>query len=122
MTLSISRSEETIESVGAVDRLYAILETGIFPDGKPEWRWMAEVLEGGWKERGACWATDDELYFPTRETSLSAVAGKEVCNGCPVRLSCFTYAIFTNQQLGTWGGESPEIRRKVRRELGLIGT
>lgn len=104
-----------------IAQVIQIAVTGNGPDGKTTHRWLAEVVEGEWKLAGACWGTDTEAFFPTRETTLNAKDGKLICDGCGVKVECLAYAVFTNQQVGTWGGESPEVRRSVRRRLGLVG-
>jgi len=33
-----------------------------------------------------------------------------MCSGCPVKITCFEYALETDQRHGIWGGTSPNER------------
>lgn len=66
-----------------------------------------------WMLQAACRNHDHHLWFPTRgETTRK---GKTICTQCPVRLQCLNYAITTHQEFGTWGGLSPDQRRRYRK-------
>ncbi|MDQ6783277.1 MAG: WhiB family transcriptional regulator [Actinomycetota bacterium] len=41
---------------------------------------------------------------------------KAVCDGCPVRSSCLTFALTSNQEFGVWGGCDEDERRILRRQ------
>lgn len=44
--------------------------------------------------------------------SQSAIAdAKKICNNCPIRIECATWAIRT-QEFGIWGSLTPEERKK----------
>jgi WhiB family redox-sensing transcriptional regulator len=71
-----------------------------------------------WAARGACRHSDPELFFPI--TSAGPAAGqlakaKEVCDRCPVRDECLTFALETGQDFGVWGGTTEIERRTMRR-------
>ena len=50
-----------------------------------------------------------DLYFPEEiedpeKRAVSIKLAKALCNACPIKDECFTYAIETNQRFGIWGG------------------
>lgn len=72
-----------------------------------------------WRDDALCRDTDPELFFPVGTTGKALVAidkAKQVCDECPVRVSCLDFALETNQDSGIWGGMSEEDRRAIRRE------
>ncbi len=75
----------------------------------------AERLTGsGWWQLAACRSADPDLFFPVSGAGpalAQAAAAKAVCAACPVRRECLTYAIFTRQQHGIWGGLTEDERR-----------
>lgn len=71
-------------------------------------------LEEGtlWRAEGACVGEDPELWF-SAPSSVGAIKAATICQGCPVKALCATYA--AEQKLeGIWGGKfypSPVGRR-----------
>lgn len=69
-----------------------------------------------WPERPACLDHDPELFFPhpgdVRRTELA----KEVCAGCPARLTCLVRAIENHEQHGVWGGVVLAGKRLTKKE------
>lgn len=70
-------------------------------------------------EDAACRHEDLEMFFAVgdgREENAKAV-----CQRCPVRWECLTYALETRQRHGVWGGLTAEERvlliRKIRSDL-----
>lgn len=56
-----------------------------------------------------------ELFFPEEfsdytKKRLATVLAKRLCDGCPVKRQCFTFAVETSQKYGIWGGTSPSER------------
>jgi hypothetical protein len=50
-----------------------------------------------------------ESFFPEdqddpEKRAASIKLAKALCNACPIKDECFTYAIETNQRFGIWGG------------------
>lgn len=50
-----------------------------------------------------------ELFFPEdqddpEKRAVGIKVAKALCNACPIKDECFTYAIETNQRFGIWGG------------------
>lgn len=66
-------------------------------------------------EEAACRNEDLELFFAVDGREEEA---KAVCQRCPVRWECLTYALETRQRHGVWGGLTAEERvlllRKIR--------
>jgi WhiB family redox-sensing transcriptional regulator len=49
--------------------------------------------------------------FPDPETrQVATKIAKELCNTCPIKTKCFTYAIKSNQRHGIWAGTLPSER------------
>lgn len=50
-----------------------------------------------------------DAFFPEdiedpEKRAVSIKLAKALCNACPIKDECFTYAIETNQRFGIWGG------------------
>ena len=61
----------------------------------------------GWRTRGSCTEHDPELWFsPLPAQRVEAVT---VCEGCPVRVQCLSWARETDQRFGIWGGIDFEV-------------
>jgi hypothetical protein len=50
-----------------------------------------------------------DAFFPEdiddpEKRAASVKLAKALCNACPIKDECFTYAIETNQRYGVWGG------------------
>ena len=56
-----------------------------------------------------------ELFFPEdipepEVRHQATVIAKAMCSSCPVKITCFEYALETDQRHGIWGGTSPDER------------
>lgn len=72
-----------------------------------------------WQARAACHPQADtaihpELFFPVHKGDKHAHRAKLVCQGCPVRNECLSFA-FTNRLVGVWGGATERERADMRR-------
>jgi WhiB family transcriptional regulator, redox-sensing transcriptional regulator len=88
--------------------------TGLMP--RPNWAWQDEAACRG-KEVVLFFGPDGERQ-PERD--IRERKAKAVCNSCPVRSECLTYAVSRPEKYGTWGGlnedeRSSERRRRMRR-------
>ncbi|MDQ6927100.1 MAG: WhiB family transcriptional regulator [Actinomycetota bacterium] len=82
--------------------------------GHPTFDWD----EDNWRQQASCQTTDADLFFPIGNGGPAIdqiAAAKEVCNACPVRVECLSFALRTNQEAGIWGGTSEDERRKLRK-------
>jgi len=66
-----------------------------------------------WQVDARCVEVDPEIFFPER--GGSSRAARAVCNGCPVKMDCLSYALNNREQFGIWGGTSERERRKLRK-------
>lgn len=65
-----------------------------------------------WREHALCAQTDPEAFFP--EKGGSTREAKKVCQSCPVRTECLSYALDHDERFGIWGGLSERERRRLR--------
>ncbi|MEV8633356.1 WhiB family transcriptional regulator [Streptosporangium sp. NPDC051023] len=72
------------------------------------------VREIGWVVRGACRASDPELFFPLAQSAEQEARAKAVCSGCPVLAECRAYALRVAEPEGIWGGLTVQERRSLR--------
>lgn len=80
--------------------------------------------EGWWRDNAACVVVTSDFpedfdpmdWFPDDDETVPAHV-KWVCEECPVRIECLTYAIMTRQNEGIWAGRSVKELRTVRRRL-----
>ncbi len=70
--------------------------------------------EFDWRSLGECRNHDPELFFSGSHPHGDAAA-KLVCQSCPVRTECLTYAVVTAQRYGVWGGVGADERALLRR-------
>ncbi|MDQ2813901.1 MAG: WhiB family transcriptional regulator [Actinomycetota bacterium] len=59
------------------------------------------------------------MFFPISKTGLALAEirdAKAVCESCPVREPCLTFALDTHQGYGIWGGYDEDERRLLIRQ------
>jgi WhiB family transcriptional regulator, redox-sensing transcriptional regulator len=61
-----------------------------------------------------CKGQDPAPWFP--EARESSEAGKALCRTCPARARCLEWALDKGEQLGTWGGTTPDERAEILRQ------
>lgn len=72
-----------------------------------------------WRESAACAGADTELFFPVGFTGPAAAdirAARALCERCPVRVCCLSYALDSGQAAGIWGGCDENERRLMRQQ------
>lgn len=75
-----------------------------------------------WRNQAACRGSDPEAWFAFADTDDHALA-REICEGCPVRLDCGTFAHRTKQAAGIWAGfDVVHQRRRFRSWLVARGV
>jgi len=75
-----------------------------------------------WMEAAACRDKPTEIFFSHRDDGdqswpegWSYDEARAICNDCPVRVDCLSYAMTHGIKSGMWGGKSPVERRRIRR-------
>lgn len=61
-----------------------------------------------------CKGHDPAPWFP--QTGQSAEPGKTLCGTCPAQPSCLGWALAKREQLGIWGGTTPDERAEILRQ------
>lgn len=70
---------------------------------------------GPWVEEALCAQADPDLWHPNRGEDDKTTRAKAVCEGCPVRAECLTYALDHHEEWGIWGGLTVKERQALRR-------
>lgn len=74
-----------------------------------------------------CAETDPEAFFAQEDefngklvssSYVNEKAAKEICDSCPFRMECLTFAIM-HREIGIWGGTTDGERRNIRRRLKI---
>jgi WhiB family transcriptional regulator, redox-sensing transcriptional regulator len=71
-----------------------------------------------WRDDAACRDADPELFFPIGTTGPALRQVQEamsICQACPVRTPCLSWALGHGVTDGVWGGTTIEQRRAMRR-------
>jgi WhiB family transcriptional regulator, redox-sensing transcriptional regulator len=68
-----------------------------------------------WRVEAACRDADPDLFFPDSEVLAQVKTAKLICRGCPVRLTCLSWALASGQEAGVWGGLTEGERRGLPR-------
>ena len=78
------------------------------------------AIDDGWMKYAACRriSDPDRFFFPQKHKGIPTdyTRAKEICDGCPVELSCLAYSIAHNIPEGVWGGLSDLERKRLPRE------
>lgn len=80
------------------------------------------MINEAWVESALCREVDPELFFPdgrgAQQTSIHFRQAVSVCQKCPVRSDCYSYAYENDIQYGVWGGHFAwQIRRAKRKGI-----
>jgi WhiB family redox-sensing transcriptional regulator len=69
-----------------------------------------------WRGDAACRDADPELFFPDSRSAWGQVKrAKLICRGCPVSVTCLSWALASGQEHGIWGGLTEDERRRLHR-------
>jgi WhiB family redox-sensing transcriptional regulator len=71
-----------------------------------------------WRNHAACRDADPELFFPDGDNTSARAHVKKaklICHGCPVSVTCLSWALATGQEAGIWGGLTEDERRRLQR-------
>ena len=79
-----------------------------------------------WRAFARCRDSDPNLFFPVGRGQVAleqAEEAKLVCRECPSREPCLAFALSAHEELGVWGGTSPQERREFfRGRRGAIAS
>ena len=64
-----------------------------------------------WEDRARCLQYDPEIFFATR--ARAERRAKSICDRCPVRMECLTFALQSKVEFGVWGGTNGKERRAL---------
>lgn len=74
-----------------------------------------------WKLDGHCNNYDLELFFSDegrgKFTVRSVAQCRTICSGCPVRITCLTWALTTPEKHGIWAGTTGRQRTRILRAI-----
>lgn len=73
-----------------------------------------KIHEAKWWNLGACRGLDAAIFYPDDETE--ALAAKNVCDECAVRVACLDHALTAREKSGVWGGATERDRRRMIRQ------
>lgn len=77
-----------------------------------------------WRDEAVCRDADPELFFPDadiRSAKVRVKMAKLICRGCPVSVTCLSWALASGQEAGIWGGLTEDERRRLHRR-GLVSS
>ena len=69
-----------------------------------------------WRNDAVCRDADPEVFFPAgdvRSAQAQVRAAKLICRGCPVSVTCLSWALASGQEAGIWGGLTEDERRRL---------
>jgi WhiB family transcriptional regulator, redox-sensing transcriptional regulator len=73
-----------------------------------------------WRDNAACLHADPDLFFPLSTTGVAVPQverAKRICQACPVRTACLTWALDQGSSSGIWGGTTEDERHAIRGAL-----
>ena len=77
-----------------------------------------------WRDHAACRDADPDLFFPgggIRSAWAQVRMAKLICRGCPVSITCLSWALASDQEHGIWGGLTEDERRRLYRRDRALG-
>jgi WhiB family redox-sensing transcriptional regulator len=72
-----------------------------------------------WQVHAACRGLNADLFFNPdyergRSKRMREAGAKAVCQSCPVRAQCLSWAVAVGEPYGIWGGTTPAEREELR--------
>lgn len=74
---------------------------------------LTEIDDATWMRQGNCVGHPTDMFYPESNTNPQAL---ELCQTCPVRVECLTYAMRHHERFGIWGGTSAKKREQLRKQ------
>jgi WhiB family redox-sensing transcriptional regulator len=71
------------------------------------------VVRPNWMQHARCKDVAVNMFYPTSGAPTGHL--RKLCNTCPVRTECLTYALDNGEEYGVWGGTSERQRRRMLR-------
>ena len=71
-----------------------------------------------WRDEAACRDADPQLFFQDgeiRSARAQVKMAKLICRGCPVSVTCLSWALASGEEAGIWGGLTEDERRPLHR-------
>ena len=69
-------------------------------------------MRSEWMTEAVCATVDEPLWFS--HVQVEQDAAKAICEGCPVRDECLSWALTVPEVLHVWGGMSARQRKTLR--------
>lgn len=70
--------------------------------------------DDSWRRQGLCGQVGGDFFFPEKRGETRQA--KRICEGCPVKVTCWDWAVEHQQVYGVWGGASEqELREEIAR-------
>jgi WhiB family redox-sensing transcriptional regulator len=80
---------------------------------------LSKWVDQDWRAEALCARSDPNLWFSPG--AIEHREAKRICNMCPVRAECLSYAMAEPIDHGVWGGMTERERRRHRREAFARG-
>ena len=71
---------------------------------------LVRRIEMTWQDQALCAKFPDDDWFPAPADSEAVAEVIEVCERCPVRMSCLAAALVVPEEHGIWGGTTEADR------------
>jgi WhiB family redox-sensing transcriptional regulator len=76
--------------------------------------WSLLNKQFDWMEDAECVGMTDLFFIETRGYAKDKInQAKQVCNRCPVRVKCITFALDNRMEYGIWGGKTSIERDRI---------
>ncbi len=77
---------------------------------------VTSLVIGPWARQARCAdVPDPDIFFPRHDDP--GTKARQLCQACPVRDACLTFAITNDERHGIWGVLDPAERAALRRKL-----
>lgn len=85
-----------------------------------------------WQDFALCLGLHPDLFFIPKPQKVGRkprdwvqeddfAEAKAVCRECPVKINCLAHAIEKRENHGVWGATSDRERRRLRRQVHVLG-
>ena len=74
---------------------------------------LVRRIDVGWQDHALCSKFPADDWFPSPADSEAVAEVIEVCQRCPVRISCLAAALVVPEEHGIWGAATESDRREL---------